>query len=284
MSHHHHHEHGGEGTPGVHVYHITAPTCWWSWGYEATLNRAALVYGDQIAINTYVGCVYTDLAEYKTQYELDDEGLKAWRDEAVEIMDVPLAALGGFGDWPETVLPASVALMAAFGEGAEKAARFQRAVLRRFCVEGRSEATSERGLLEAAREAGLDGKRLAKALEDEEALLARMEGQGEGWPHVPLGFYNLAVTDHEGTTVLLDNAFEPAMLERAIDMLLPGATKEEPTDIGGYLAAHGPAPTSEIARVFGMDREEATRALEGLVKEGRATATPLAGSAHWGPA
>jgi hypothetical protein len=60
------------------VVHFTAPTCWWSWGYEAVFNRLKLVYGDQIKIVILYGTVYEDIDEYKKNYELDDAGMVAW--------------------------------------------------------------------------------------------------------------------------------------------------------------------------------------------------------------
>ncbi len=48
----------------VHVHHATAPTCWWSWGYEAVMNRLPLVYGDQVQVHLYRGVVYEDVQQY----------------------------------------------------------------------------------------------------------------------------------------------------------------------------------------------------------------------------
>ena len=50
------------------VVHATAPTCWWSWGYEPVFNRLELVYGDQIETFVYYGAVYEDIEEYKKEY------------------------------------------------------------------------------------------------------------------------------------------------------------------------------------------------------------------------
>ena len=47
------------------VVHFTAPTCWWSWGYEPVFNRLKLVYGDQINLLTAYGTVYEDVEESK---------------------------------------------------------------------------------------------------------------------------------------------------------------------------------------------------------------------------
>ena len=54
----------------IQVLHATAPTCFWSWGYEAVINRLKLVYGDQIEIKLATFCVYDDLDEYMKHYEM----------------------------------------------------------------------------------------------------------------------------------------------------------------------------------------------------------------------
>ncbi len=51
------------------VVHATAPTCWWSWGYEPVFNRLQLVYGDQINIVIFYAVVYEDIEQYKTGTE-----------------------------------------------------------------------------------------------------------------------------------------------------------------------------------------------------------------------
>lgn len=272
----------GPGLARVHVYHITAPTCWWSWGFEGVLNRLPLVYGDQVAVHTYLGCVYEDLGEYREHYDLDDEAMAAWRDEAVGLMGLPLAELEPFDAWPRTVFPATLAVAAARDQGEPAAARLQREVLRRFCVEGDLGVCASAALEEAAAASGLDVHAWRSAFKDEDGLRERLEHQGHGWPHVPLGFYNLAITDNEGTTVLLDHAFEPAQVEAAVEYVA-GAPLErsEPGDPVAYLARHGPAPTVELARVFGLQEAVVGKRLGALGEQGRVRAMSLAGATHW---
>ena len=106
MSHHHDHD------DRVTVVHFTAPTCWWSWGYEPVFNRLKLVYGDQINLLTLYGAVYEDVEEYKKGYELDDAGMVAWAKESKEIMDMPMHLNYRFDRMPKNLLPATLAVMA----------------------------------------------------------------------------------------------------------------------------------------------------------------------------
>src|ERR1700730_8972103 len=106
--------------------------------------------------------------------------------------------------------------------------------------------------------------------------------QGEGFPHLPLGFFNLAVTDGAGRTVLLDNAFDPGLVEGAIDYLSAGRlTKRNPKDIVGYLREHGLTPSVEIARVFTLKEKQAEASLENLRNEGKIERRLVLGKPHW---
>jgi len=67
--------------PKIHVFHGTAPTCFWSWGYEALFNRLHLVYGDQIGVHLMTLCVYDGYDEYLKHYELTFDGLVDWYKE-----------------------------------------------------------------------------------------------------------------------------------------------------------------------------------------------------------
>jgi protein-disulfide isomerase-like protein with CxxC motif len=272
---------GKWNTPKITVYHATAPTCWWSWGYEATLNRLALVYGEQIEISLMLGTVYEELDEWMKHYEITNESWKDWAKESAELMGVPIRTDYRSDNEPKTVLPATYAVLAAQKQGRERGARFMRAVLRAFVVEGR-DVTRPEALRAAAKEAGLDEKQFTDDLDDDKARKEEYERQGEGFPHLPLGFYNLAISDGEGRTVLLDNAFEPSIVEGAVDYLSGGKlAKKRPTDLVGYLTEHGLAPSIEIARVFGMKANEAEKRLEELRGIRKVEKKLIAAKPHW---
>lgn len=266
--------------PKIHLYHATAPTCWWSWGYEAVLNRLPLVYGDQVEIHLRLGTVYEDRDAWLREYGLTFESQNEWAQDSAQAMGLPLRADYGSGD-PVSVLPATLAVLAARKQGEEKGARFMRAVLRRFCIEG-EDVTRDASLEAAAKEAGLNAPALLRDYRDTDARRHELEHQGREFPHVPLGFYNLALTDGEDRTVLLDNAFDPAMVEGAIDYLADGQlAKRSPTDVVEYLRRHGPAPLRELSRVFGWKDLETQGKLMQLEKERRVATERLAGALHW---
>ncbi len=203
------------------VVHFTAPTCWWSWGYEPVFNRLKLVYGDQINILSFYGTVYEDVEDYKKSYEIDDAGMVKWAKESQEIMGVPMHVNYRFGSMPKNLLPATVAVMAGLRQSHEKGHRLYRALLRRNVVEGQ-DVTQEPTILEAVKEAGLDDARFKRDWADQASLKADLEKQGEGAPLVHVGFYNIAVTDGHGRTVYLDQHFHPSAVEGAIDYLAEG--------------------------------------------------------------
>ena len=265
----------------IQVYHATAPTCFWSWGYEAVFNRLKLVYGDQIDIRVQVSCVYDDFEEYLKHYELTFDGLKEWTEEAIGIMGVPLNTQIRREQFPPSQLPASMAAMAAKRQGERKGARFFRSLLRRSSVEGQ-DVTKEAVITEAAKEAGLDLARFKKDLADQDGLLANYQNQGDEFYHMPLGFYNVILMDGQNRTVILEHAFEPSMVDEALGYLSRGKlTKTTPTDVVGYLRDHGLAPLREIERVFGFSPEEAKRELGKLEKAGKVRSILLAGAPHW---
>jgi len=263
------------------VVHFTAPTCWWSWGYEPIFNRLKLVYGDQINLATAYGTVYEDIEEYKKEYELDDASMVKWAKESQEIMRVPMHFNYRFDRMPRNLLPATLAVMAGTRQGPEKGHRFYRALLRRNIVEGQDVTDKER-IIEAVREAGLDEAKFKRDWADQASLKADLEKQGEGVPPVHVGFYNVAVTDGDGRTVYLDQKFEPSIVESAIDYLANGRLrKAKPTDVLAYLKEEGPTPLVEVERVFDLPSNKASAKLERLEKLGKARRSKLAGAAFW---
>lgn len=266
--------------PAVHLYHATAPTCWWSWGYEAILNRIPLVYGDRVKVHLLLGCVYEDLDDWMKAYEMTPAGQGKWAQEARQTMGVPIRTDYG-GRQPRSMMPATLAVLAANRQGEDKGSRFMRAVLRRFCVEG-EDVTQDDALRAAAEEASLDVDAFFRDYRDTDSRRHELEHQGHEFPHVPMGFYNLALTDGGDRTVILDYAFDPAIVDGAIDYLSGGRLRRaNPTDALGYLREHGPAPLAEIARVLGVPQAEATSRLASLEKQGEVTSLTLAGEPHW---
>jgi len=265
----------------ISVIHFTAPTCWWSWGYEPVFNRLKLVYGDQINLVTLYGAVYEDVEEYKKGYELDDAGMAAWAKESKEIMGMPMHLNYRFDRMPKNLLPATLAVMAAQRQGHERGHRFYRALLRRNIVE-EQDVTDKTTILEAVKEAGLDEAKFKRDWADEASLKADLEKQGEGSPPVHVGFYNIAVTDGHGRTVYLDQKFEPSATEEAIDYLSGRQLKKtRPTDVLAYLQAHGPTSLVEIERVFNLSSKNALAELERLEKLGTAKRLTLSGANFW---
>jgi len=264
----------------VTIYHATAPTCWWSWGYEGTLNRIRALYGDQVDVRLLIGCVYEDVAEYLKENEMSWDEYMTWQREAVELMGVPLAPVPQ-KEMPKNMMPASYAATAANQQGAERGARFFRALLRRFNAEGQ-DVTRDEVLLAAAKEAGLDLAKFRRAVREKGARQKDMEHQGHGFPHLPMGYYNLAITDGQGRTVLIDHAFDPSLVEGAIDYLSGGKLKKtELPDILEYLRAHGPAPAGEMAHVMAWSLAETERKLAALASKGRVEKVQLAAGPHW---
>lgn len=264
----------------VHVYHATAPTCWWSWGYEGLLNRLSMVYGDQVEIHLMYGTVYEDLNEYLKGYELTIDSMNEWARESSKTMKIPIRANYSLKE-PKTVLPATYAVLAALKQGRSKGERFNREILRRFVVEGQ-DVSQPSVLDQAAEAAGIGLKQFRSDFADTSARKAELDHQAHSLGHLPLGFYNIAVSDGADRTVLLDYAFDPRVVEEAIGYLTAGKLqKRMPTDIMEYLRDHGPAPTAELVRVFGDAGADVDRKLAALEAERKIKKVSLAGGEYW---
>jgi predicted DsbA family dithiol-disulfide isomerase len=264
--------------PRIQVHHATAPSCWFSWGYEAVLNRLRLVYGDQIDLRVTLGCVYEDFDDWIKHYDLDFKGFQEWQAESIRDMGVPIHAIQKRSEMPKSMLPATLAAAAARRQGERVGERYLRELVRLWNVEGK-DITRPDVQVEAAKAAGADRARLVRDLDDRAGLLKEIEAVA---PHVHVGFYNFVITDGRGHTVTLDNEYDPAFAEAAIDFLSRGAlAKADPGDPGAYLREHGATSLVEIARVFAIPKEDALARLEALEKTGNAERVVLAGAPHW---
>lgn len=265
----------------VTIFHATAPTCHWSWGFEPVLNRVKTVYGDQVDVRLLMMHVYDDLDSWIKEYDFKDwSEVLGWFGEIAPQVGLPIDYARAKDAWPKDVLPVSLACFAALRQGAVKGERFFRATLRMATVEAR-DTTSDAALDEAAREAGLDVARFRGDLEDGDGLMKQYGSQGEGFPHAPLNFYNLVLSDGNGRMVVLDHAFDPKVVEDAIDYLGGKLAKAKPKDVLGYLAHHGWASQREVERAFALKPPAAKKQLDALVKAGKAEKTKLAGATHW---
>ncbi|HLC39984.1 MAG TPA: DsbA family protein, partial [archaeon] len=117
------------------VLHATAPTCWWSWGYEAVIHRLRMVYGDQIEIRIWTAFVYEDFDEHLKHYEMTWQDYLNWAKEGVDIMKVPLETNLKREKMSKTVFPATVAFFAALKQDHKKAERLSREFMRLSNVE-----------------------------------------------------------------------------------------------------------------------------------------------------
>ncbi|HEX2021485.1 MAG TPA: DsbA family protein [Candidatus Thermoplasmatota archaeon] len=264
----------------VHVVHATAPGCTWSWGYEPVLNRLRLVYGDQVKLHVPIGCPYEDYAQWLKDYEMGEQEAMDWLNESSGVMGLPFPRYT-IEKIPWNVLPASLATMAAMRQGEREGWRFHRRLLRRVVVEQQDPA-DEAVPLAAAEEVGLDLARFRRDYADDAGLREQLSQQGADAPPVHVGFYNVAVTDGVNRRVILDYAFDPAVVEGAIDYISGGTlTKRRPTDVLAYLQEHGFSSLVEIQRVFALSPGEAQARLEALEKRGAAERGVLAGAPHW---
>lgn len=260
------HAHHGHA-PHVEVVHATSPLCSWSWGYESVMRRLQLVYGDQVDFTVGVAVPYTDRAKWLEDYGMTKEEAVAFNNETVDAGGVPMKRIGDWDALPDTCVPSALAVKAAgILHGPEAERRLTRALMYAAFVEGQD--TAEEDVIgRVVKAQGLDVAALLKAVEGGDAEKALEEDSvrlGHG-----ANFFSILVRDGHGTTVVLEQAYDPARVESAIDWLLPGAKKTPPTDVGAYVRSDGPVHAVEVARVFAMDEDAAKRHLDEGVKAGK---------------
>jgi protein-disulfide isomerase-like protein with CxxC motif len=273
-----------DGEPSLTLWHAAAPTCCWSWGFEGTLHRVRLVYGDQVDIRIVPSCVYTDIEDWLVHNELTRETWDAWGKKAERKMGVPFFSQFTKADTPHDAFPATLAVLAAYRQGSHLGERFLRALLLRNVAQG-LDVTKPALLDEAAAEAGLDVARFTADLQDEEGLGRDHGAMQEDAPHVPLGFYNLVLDDGKGRTLLLDFPFDPKPVEEAIDFLSGGTLrKNQPDDLRAYLAGTGASHEIEMARAFGWTVPDLQARLKALEKAGSVRRLQLGGHPYWAAA
>jgi predicted DsbA family dithiol-disulfide isomerase len=270
-----------KGKATIRLHHAMAPTCWWSWGYYGTLARVRLVYGDQVDLRIVNTAVYDDLDHWCTHNGMTPASMQEWAKESQGKMGVPIFTGYAKAKLPKDTTPAAFAVIAALRQGRPLGERFERALLRRSSVEG-IDVTVPAVIDAAAKEAGLDLARLRKDLADRKGLEAEMAAQNEGAPNVPLGFYNVALEDDKGRTIVLDYAFDPDEVVGAIEYLSGGTLrKNTPDDPVAYLQATGPAPARELARAFAWTPAATEERLRKLATAGQVKQVAVGGAPHW---
>lgn len=270
-----------DGEPTLTLWHAAAPTCCWSWGFEGTLHRVRLVYGDQVDIRILPSCVYNDVEAWLEHNDLTRETWDAWGEKAQRKMGVPFFTRFTQAEIPPDATPATVAVLAAYRQGSHLGERFLRALLLRNVAQG-IDVTRPAVLEEAAKEAGLDVGRFTADLQDEEGLAKDHHDMEEDAPHVPLGFYNLVLDDGKGRTLVMDFPFDPKPVEEAIDFLSAGTLrKNQPDDVHAYLKGTGASHETEMSRAFGWTPAVVQARLKEAQKSGKVKQVQLGGHPYW---
>jgi predicted DsbA family dithiol-disulfide isomerase len=136
---------------GVPVHYFTDPACPMSWGYEPTLRRLAVEFGNSLDWRLVMGGLGRD---YKGH---EDGALVHWVEEAAQI-EMPVDPLL----WKESPIsstyPACIAVKAAGEQGLDAQGRFLR-VLREGLMCFRRKLDALEPFVEEARRAGLDVER-----------------------------------------------------------------------------------------------------------------------------
>ncbi|MCI4340433.1 MAG: DsbA family protein, partial [Thermoplasmata archaeon] len=146
--------------PIVTVTHFADPFCWWSFGLEPVLRRLKGVYGDQLAIEYRMGGVFTDIAAWRRDYNVDERTTIDWTRESAATTGNPVDVDYMRKTGVRSTHPACLAFKAAQLQGDERADAFFRRMMVAFQVE--CQPATEATLRTLAVEVGLDAERLER--------------------------------------------------------------------------------------------------------------------------
>ncbi|MGQ0535026.1 MAG: DsbA family protein [Methanobacteriota archaeon] len=263
----------------IEVVHATSPLCSASWGYSAVIDRLEMVYGKQIETVVIQAVPWTDLRQWLKDYAMSAPEAIEYQHEIVAATKVPTRIPSTWDGFPDTCLPAALAVKAAgivSGPRAERA--LQRALMAALFVDGHDTA-SEDVLRDVISAQGLHVESLLKTVEGDDAMKALEDDNVRGGPGA--NFHSLVVRDGERTTVALERAYEPSRVEAAVDYVASTMgrklKKRRPVDVESYVALRGPVATLEVARMFAVSEAEAKKKLAALEKKGGIERSDVAG-------
>ncbi len=262
----------------VTVVHFADPICWWSWGLEPVLRRLKEVYGEQLQVEYRMGGVFSDIAAWRRDYGVDEQGTVDWTRESVELTKNPVDVDYMRKSGVRSTHPLCRAFKAAQLQSHSLADEYFRRMMIAFQVE--CQPATEDTLKRLAREVGLDSVRLMK---DQESAKIREAFERDMLDmHQAHATFLTLVVRAGAEAEVVNQIFTSGPIEAIIDRLAPELTKRVPVDILQFLEAHrGLTTAHEIAEVFQITDEEATRRLAELQTIGLVASAPLAGTSLW---
>jgi putative protein-disulfide isomerase len=268
----------GRATPAVVVTHFADPFCWWSWGLEPALHRLKALYGDQLRVDYRMGGVFTDIAEWRKDYGVNEETTVAWTRESADATGNPVDVDYMRKTGVRSTHPACLAYKAAQLQDPDRADEFFRRMLVAFQVE--CQPATDATLLHLATEVGLDAVRLGADVRSEQVRRAFEDDMAE-MQRAHASFLTLVV-EAGGHHEVVRQVFTSGPIEQVIDRLIPRLSKSDPPRVEEYLRGHpGWNTARETAEVLGVTDAEAISRLTALEGTGAATRSEFSGSSFW---
>ncbi len=225
-----------------------------------------------------MGGVFSDIADWRKDYGVDEHTAVDWTRESTELTKNPLDIDYMRKTGVRSSYPACLAFKAAQLQDGTLAVEYLRRMMIAFQVE--CQPSKEDTLLRLAGEVGLDPERLKRDARSEKVRLAFEDEQAE-MEHAHASFLTLIVAAG-GTREAASQIFTSGPIEAIIDRLAPGLPKRAPADILQYLEGHpGLATGHEIAEVFQIQDEDAAERLAALERVDLVTRATFAGASYW---
>lgn len=264
----------------VTIQYFTDPICSSCWGIEPQLRRLAVEYGAAVNIDYHMGGLLPGWEGFNGGGISKPSDVATHWDEASQHYKMPIIGDVWLEDPLASSYPPSIAFKAAELQDKQLAHAFMRRMREMVFMEKRNIARQE-VINEAAAQVGLDSVRLESdmkgagdALFKADLALARASGVR--------GFPTMLFSNAEGQRQVVYGARSYEQMVDALKQLAPGVSAAPlPTTVDALFALHPSWCAQEAALMLNTAPAEATRQLDGQVKEGKLVRLDTRNGAIW---
>lgn len=267
-------------TSTVTIQYFTDPICSSCWGIEPQLRRLAVEYGAAVNVEYHMGGLLPGWEGYNGGGIGSPNDVATHWEEASLYYKMPIIGDVWLEDPLASSFPPSIAFKAAELQDKQLAHAFMRRMREMVFMEKRNIARQD-VINEAAAQVGLDTSRLESdmkgagdALFKADLALARASGVR--------GFPTMLFSNAEGQGQIVYGSRPYEQMVDALKKLAPGVSAAAlPTTVDALFALHPSWCAQEAALMLNTAPAEATRLLDGHVKEGKLVRSDTRHGAIW---
>lgn len=264
----------------VTIQYFTDPICSSCWGIEPQLRRLAVEYGAAVNVEYHMGGLLPGWEGFNSGGISKPSDVATHWDEVSQHYKMPIIGDVWLEDPLASSYPPSIAFKAAELQDKQLAHAFMRRMREMVFLEKRNIARQD-VINEAATQVGLDSARLE----------SDMKGAGDALFKADLalarasnvrGFPTMLFSNAEGQRQVVYGARSYEQLVEALKQLAPDASAAAlPTTVDALFALYPSWCAQEAALMLNTAPAEATRQLDGQVKEGKLLRTDTRNGSIW---